>query len=178
MSRSAAREISSEVTACDHTLRLRSLASTSAVYQVVFRYHEPGEYRQPQEPLSIEVVYEDRKPRAGDSLQATATVKNQMQETAPMVMIELPIPAGFRAFAEDFDRLVEKGAIAKFQLQPTRVLVYLRELAAGKTQTLSYRLHAQMAVDVRVPPARVYEYYNPERQGFSTTTRLVVAQGP
>jgi len=55
--------------------------------------------------------------------------------------------------------------------------MYLRELAAGKTLALAYRLSPQMPVDSQVRPARVYEYYNPERQGCSgRVRRLMVAE--
>ncbi len=140
----------------------------------MLRHHQHGEMR-PQEPLSIAVRYEANKPRIGDTVGATATVANRMAEAAPMVMVELPIPAGFTLEAADFARLVQAGTIAKYQVRPTRVLVYLRELSAGKSLTVPYRLRAQMAADIHVPPARAYEYYNPARQGFSASQRLLVS---
>jgi hypothetical protein len=35
-----------------------------------------------------------------------------------------------------------------------------------------------MAVKVSVPPARVYEYYDPDRQAFSAASRLTVTAKP
>jgi hypothetical protein len=168
-------DLTGELTAGRHTLRLRRLASSAATYQVVFRYHEPGEDRQPQEPLSIAVEYENRELRTGNTLSATATVTNRMPDAAPMLLVELPIPAGFQLEVTDLDRLVAAGTVAKYQVQPTRALLYLRELKAGGALAVPYRLRAQMPVDIRAPAARVYEYYNPARQGFSTSKRLVVA---
>ena len=91
-----------------------------------------------------------------------------------MLLAELPVPAGFTLQAQDFAKLVEDGTIAKFQAQPGRVLVYLRDLGAGVTLELPYRLQADVPAQVTVPEARVYEYYNPDRQAFAPTSRMVV----
>jgi uncharacterized protein YfaS (alpha-2-macroglobulin family) len=157
----------------EQTLTLAA-ATGAAGYQAIFRYHEPGEASRPDTPLSIQVIYEKQKLRVGDRVQATARVSNRMKEPAPMVLVELPVPAGFTADAGDFQRLVQDNVIAKFQVQPRAVQVYLRGL--DKELALIYHLHAQMPVDIRVPAARVYEYYNPDRQGYSATARLAVAQ--
>src|SRR5207244_11288444 len=93
----------------------------------------------------------------GDTVRVTAKVSNRMKETAPMVLVELPVPAGFTAAAADFQRLVQDNIIAKYQVQPRAVQVYLRGL--DKELTITYRLHAQMPVDIRVPAPRAYEYY-------------------
>ena len=70
--------------------------------------------------------------------------------------------------------LVNDKVIAKYQIQPRRVLVYLRRLEPGKSLELRYRLRATMPVQITVPAARVYEYYNPQRQGFGRAMRLTV----
>jgi uncharacterized protein YfaS (alpha-2-macroglobulin family) len=72
---------------------------------------------------------------------------------------------------------VAAGAIAKYQLTPLRAIVYLRELQADRPLELRYRLRATMPVRVTAPPARTYEYYNPDRRAASTTATLVVKEG-
>jgi hypothetical protein len=168
-------DLTGELTTGSHTLQLRPVGASPATYQVVFRYHQPGDEHRTDDALSIALAYEDRKLRVGDTLQVTARVSNHTQEAAPMVMVELPIPAGFSLEVAELDQLKEMGAIAKYQVQPTRVLIYLRELSAARSLALPYRLRARMAVDIHVPAARIYEYYNPQRQGLSTRTRLTVS---
>ena len=41
---------------------------------------------------------------------------------------------------------------------------YLRNLAPGKALELTYRVRATMPAEVAVPGARVYEYYDPQKQ--------------
>jgi uncharacterized protein YfaS (alpha-2-macroglobulin family) len=99
---------------------------------------------------------------------------NNRSEPAPMVILDLPIPAGFALDADDLSAAVKAGTLAKFQLTSRAAIVYLRDLAPGAPLTLRYHLHASMPVKLTVPGAHVYEYYDPARQGFSGSTRLTV----
>jgi hypothetical protein len=109
-----------------------------------------------------------------EAVKATARVVNRADWPSPMVMLELPVPAGFAVAADDLAALLQAGAIAKFQAGPRNVLVYLRDLPPGKPLKLSYRLRATMPAKVAAPPARAYEYYDPDRQGHSAAARLTV----
>ena len=51
----------------------------------------------------------------GETLTARARVVNELPQPAPMVMLDLPVPAGFAPVLEDFALLQETGQIAKFQ---------------------------------------------------------------
>jgi CD109 antigen len=110
----------------------------------------------------------------GDVVKATARVTNRMAQPAAMVMLDLPVPAGFGPEADDFAALVQKGAIARFQVQPRKVLVYLRDLRPGQPLELTYGLRATMPVKVAVAGARAYEYYDPDKEGRSPGERLTV----
>jgi uncharacterized protein YfaS (alpha-2-macroglobulin family) len=109
-----------------------------------------------------------------DHVNATATVTNHRSEPAPMVILDLPVPAGFALETDDLAILVTVGALAKFQLTPRSAILYLRGLEPDRPLELRYRLRATMPVKLTVPPARAYEYYDPQRQGTSPATRLTV----
>jgi hypothetical protein len=162
-----------------HGLTITEPSDTAAGYQVAFRYHVPGAKGQDQpEPLAIEIAYDRTELAVGDLVTATASVVNKMTQTAPMVILDLPIPAGFTIATEDLAKLVGSGSIAKYQVTPRTAIVYLRGLEPGKPLQLKYRLQAAMPVKVTAPSARVYEYYNADKQGTSRTTRLTVTQRP
>jgi anti-sigma factor RsiW len=158
-----------------NTVRLSEKSDTGAGYQVVFRYHVP-EAKKPQKetPLAIAIDYDRTELAAGDVVKAKATVVNRMPATAPMVMLDLPVPPGFSPEAQTFANLVNKGVIARYQVRPRSVLVYLRGLAPGKPLELAYTLRATMPVKATAPGARVYEYYDPQKQGSSPATRFTV----
>jgi uncharacterized protein YfaS (alpha-2-macroglobulin family) len=92
-----------------------------------------------------------------------------------MVMLDLPIPAGFAVDADAFDRLVRDGTIGKYQVTPRQVIVYLRGLEPARPLTLRYTLRATLPVTLTVTAARAYEYYDPDARGQSGTLKLTVA---
>jgi uncharacterized protein YfaS (alpha-2-macroglobulin family) len=97
-----------------------------------------------------------------------------MPAAAPMVILDLPIPPGFAADPGDFSAAQAAGAIAKFELTPRSVIVYLRGLQPAAPLVLTYHLRATMPVQVTAPAGRAYEYYNPDQRGQSQPVRLTV----
>jgi uncharacterized protein YfaS (alpha-2-macroglobulin family) len=122
----------------------------------------------------VSIKYDREKLKVGEVVTAVATVANQTKESAPMIIVEVPIPAGFTLVHDSFSKLVKDGRIDKFEVQPLAGLVYLRGLPAGKSLELTYNLRAAMPAQVAIPAARAYEYYNPDREGRSKEASLTV----
>src|SRR5207249_7526629 len=102
-------------------------SNTGAGYQVAFRYHVADAKPQAaKEPLSIDVVYDSTDLRVGDTVTATATIVNRMNQTAPMLILDLPIPAGFAIDSDDLAKRQAANEIAKFQITARKAIVYLR----------------------------------------------------
>jgi uncharacterized protein YfaS (alpha-2-macroglobulin family) len=153
-------------------LTITERSETDARYQVAFRYHIPGAKAEKAEALTIDLAYDRTELDVGRTVRATATVTNRMTTAAPMVIVDLPIPGGFAIESEDLAALVKAEKIAKYQVTARQAIVYLRGLAPGKPLKLEYRLKATMPVKVTVAPARVYEYYDTDKQGHSAGARL------
>jgi uncharacterized protein YfaS (alpha-2-macroglobulin family) len=159
----------------NQTLSLTERSKTAAGYQVILRYHVPGVNKpEKAEPLTIAIDYDRTELALGDVVKAKATVTNRMAATAPMVMLDLPVPPGFAAGTDTFEELVKTGKIARYQIRPRSVLVYLRGLEPGKLLALSYELRATMPVKAASAGGRVYEYYDPQKEGRSPATRFTV----
>ncbi|MCC7408740.1 MAG: hypothetical protein IT442_11760 [Phycisphaeraceae bacterium] len=167
-------DLSGRVSPGQHRLDITESTGGSS-YQVVHRYHVPEAMAaKPQEPLEIAVRYDRREMQVGQTLAATATVTNRTADVASMVILDLPIPAGFELRAEDFDALVKAGSIAKYQLTPRSVIVYLRQLTPDQPLELRYRLEPTMPVKLTVPGAEAYEYYDPDQRGSAPAMDLEV----
>ena len=69
---------------------------------------------------------------------------------------------------------MQAGQIAKFQMNARTVIVYLRSLEPGTPLKLEYGLRATLPVKVTVPAARVYEYYDPQKQGRGAEMKMTV----
>jgi uncharacterized protein YfaS (alpha-2-macroglobulin family) len=157
-------------------LSLAQTAGTASGYQVALRYNVPGPAAGPADtPLTIGVAYDRTELAVGESVTATATaVHRGSKAPAAMVMLELPVPAGFAASAEDFAELVKAGKVAKFQVRTRDVLVYLRDLAPDQPLSLNYRITAKTPAKVTTAAPRVYEYYDPDRQGRGAEVSFTV----
>jgi hypothetical protein len=158
-----------------HRLTLTETSGTAAGYQVAFRYHVPDTDRpNDSEALSVRLSCDRDSLRVDETMRATATVTNRTKQAAPMVVLEAPVPAGFAFDGADLDALLKDGKIAKYQPGPGSVVIYLRELGAGQALEVKYGLRGTMPVKVSVPPARAYEYYDPDKHGTSAPARLTV----
>ena len=62
------------------------------------------------EPLSIDVAYDRTRLAQDDIATATATVRNNLNKTANMVMVDLGIPPGFDLLSEDLQALPGEDA--------------------------------------------------------------------
>ena len=154
-------------------LEITELTGEGTGYQVLLRHHEVAA---PADggggPLSVDVVYSAEEVRVGEDVVAEATVRNASGKTMPMVLLQLPVPPGFAVRRGDFEEHVAAGRIAKFEVGPRTVDVYLRGIPAGETVRIDYRLNATMPVEVDVPGATASEYYDPSVRAASTARRL------
>jgi type II secretory pathway pseudopilin PulG len=169
-------DLSAQVTRGNHQLVITDRTGTATGYQAILAYHVPGADRsRGGEPLSIQLVYDKTALVVDDRVKATATVTNRTTVAAPMVILDLPIPAGFAVEAEDLESLRSSGKIAKYQVTPRNAIVYLRMLDPSVPLDLIYRLRATMPVKITAPPARAYEYYNPDYQATTASIMMTVA---
>ncbi len=166
-------DLSEHIATGSHQLTLTRQQGPQATYQVVHSYHVPNAPEPiDQQPLAIDVAYNRRQLAVNDVVSATATISNRQQQAAPMVIVELPIPAGFHMETERFANGVTLGQLAKFQVQPTKTVLYLRDLPAGQTREFNYRLRALLPVKTNTPPPVVYEYYSPEKVAVGNRTQF------
>jgi A-macroglobulin complement component/alpha-2-macroglobulin family protein/MG2 domain-containing protein/macroglobulin-like protein/A-macroglobulin receptor len=168
-------DLSSQLRPGRHTLQLADVSGTAAGFQVASSYSVPDSSGRPKASgLAVEVTYDRQQLPVNGLLAAKATVENKRDQRAPMILVELPIPAGFTLETDSFSKLVEAGTIAKFQTRPQTAIVYLRGIDKGARVTLPYHLRATMPATVSVPPAVAYEYYNSEIRATGRTSQLVV----
>lgn len=71
-----------------------------------------------------------------------------------MIIVDLPIPAGFEIEREDLDRFVSSGRIARYELTARSAILYLRSLAPDRPLELRYRLRAGHDARESPGPAR------------------------
>ena len=160
-----------------HRIELTDSTGAGTTYQVIARHHRlKRDAGQPASvtPLSIELSFDRESLQLDETVTATATVQNRSASAIPMLLLELPIPAGFEPDRSEFEKLVRNDRIAKYQQTPRTMLVYLRGLEARDRFVLTYRLRATQPVRVTTPAAVAFEYYAPENRSTSQPTMLTV----
>jgi len=162
------------------TVEIRFEGKGGLAYQVVGTYFLPWDEKPAHEPLSIEVAYDRTRLAQDDIATATATIKNNLDKTANMVMVDLGIPPGFDLLSEDLQAYQEKSAglksghLSKFSLTATQAILYFDSFAPGDTVSLKCRLRAKYPIRARTFKSRVYEYYNPEVSSVARPVQLEV----
>jgi hypothetical protein len=118
------------VEAGSNKVEIRFPGKGSLAYQVVGNYFLPWDQKQPLEPLSSDVAYDRTYLAQYDLAIATAKIKNNLDKTAKMVMVDLGIPAVFDLLSEDLEEYQAKsvsrnsGHLSKFSLTPTQAILY------------------------------------------------------
>jgi uncharacterized protein YfaS (alpha-2-macroglobulin family) len=149
-------------------------------YQVAGEYFIPWEEKPADEALAIALSYDRTHVAQDDIVTATATVRNNLQKRANMVMVDLGLPPGFDLLSEDLEAYQQKsdgqkgGRLEKFSLTATQAVLYFDWFAPGETVNLRFRLRAKYPVRARTFKSRVYEYYDPEVSSLARPVQLEV----
>jgi uncharacterized protein YfaS (alpha-2-macroglobulin family) len=163
-----------------NTVEIRFEGKGGLAYQVVGSYFLPWEQKPAGEPLSIDVAYDRTHLAQDDIATASATVKNNLNKAANMVMVDLGIPPGFDLLSEDLQTYQEKSAglksghLSKFSLTATQAILYFDSFAPGDTVTLKFRLRAKYPIRAQTFKSRVYEYYAPEINSVARPVQMEV----
>jgi uncharacterized protein YfaS (alpha-2-macroglobulin family) len=163
-----------------NTVELRFEGKGGLAYQIVGSYFLPWAEKPAGEELSIDVAYDRTHLAQDDIATATATVKNNLDKTANMVMVDLGIPPGFELLSEDLQDYQEKSAnrksghLSKFSLTATQAILYFDSFAPGDTVRVKFRLRAKYPIRARTFKSRVYEYYDPEVSAVAPPVQLEV----
>jgi hypothetical protein len=161
-------------------LELRFEGQGSLAYQVAGSYFLPWEEEHTNEPLSIRVDYDRTRLAQDDTATAIATIRNKLNKSANMVMVDLGIPPGFDLLSDDLEAYREKssqfksGRLEKFTQTATQAILYFDSLAPRCTVTLKYRLHAKYPIRAHTFRSRVYEYYDPDVHAEARPIQLQV----
>ena len=150
---------------------------SNLMYSVVGRHFEPWQAEEAVKPtLAVSVAYDRTKLSTADLLRATATLKNNGQEYASMVMVDLGIPPGFTVDAGDFAEMVAAKKVNKFSVTARQVTLYLSDVKPGESQSFEYSLKPKYPLKAKTPSTVVYEYYTPKNRGTAAPVEIIVEE--
>jgi hypothetical protein len=151
----------------DNEIEIRFSGKGGLAYQIAGRYFVPWQHVATHEPLAIEVKYDRTRLAQDEIVTGTAKIRNNLDKTAKMVMVDLGIPPGFELLSEDLQKMVEKtagaksGRLEKFSMTATQAILYFDSIAPRDSFEVRYRLRAKYPIHAQAFASRVYEYYDP-----------------
>ena len=117
-------------------------------YRIVGTYVLPWAQVEPSPPeeeeVSIEVRYDRTEVAVGETITATVDVMLNRPGVARLAVLELGLPPGLEIVERQWDELVERGIIARYQRDGERMIVHLADLPAEEPVRFSYHLQAQL----------------------------------
>ncbi|WP_437282956.1 MG2 domain-containing protein [Sorangium sp. So ce375] len=126
-------------------------------------------------PLAVSVTYDKTQLYVNDIVTASLSVTNKTDSAQSMVLVTAGLPPGFQVLTEDLQEYIAAGQLSKFEITGKQLILYVKEIPAGRAATFAYRLQATMPVKAGDGGAEVHPYYQPEQQSFSGAQTLVVA---
>jgi hypothetical protein len=125
-------------------------------------------------PFAVKLDRDRNATPLGERTAVKVTVENRSKTASNMVMLSVPIPAGFQLDRDDWDLLVRNQTIDRFEANVSEIRAYVRSLSPGQPLTIPFHLRAVAACDVQSGPPRIWEYYNPERIAYGASARWSV----
>ena len=151
----------------DNEVEIRFSGEGGLAYQIAGRYFIPWQHATTPEPLAIDVKYDRTRLAQDEIVRGTATIHNNLNKTAKMVMVDLGIPPGFELLGEDLQKMLEKtagsksGRLEKFNMTATQAILYFDSIGPRDSFEVQYRLRAKYPIHAQGFASRVYEYYDP-----------------
>ncbi len=159
----------------DNQVNLSFTGKGNLLYQVVGRYYLPWTAQEkPREALLLDVKYDKTRLEKDDVVTCTASIRNNAPAAANMLVVDLGVPPGFSVQSEGLEKVVADGTIEKFSLTGRQIIIYVRQLGAGKALEFSYQLKAKFPIRAKTPSSRVYHYYDPAQEGIAQPVMLEI----
>jgi uncharacterized protein YfaS (alpha-2-macroglobulin family) len=165
----------------DNQIEIRFSGKGGLAYQIAGRYFVPWQQATTEESLAIAVKYDRTRLAQDEIVTGTAKIRNNLDKTAKMVMVDLGIPPGFELLSEDLQKMMVKtasaksGRLEKFNMTATQAILYFDSIAPRDSFEVRYRLRAKYPIHAQGFASRAYEYYDPNVSATAKPVRFEVS---
>jgi len=174
------RDLTSYLQSGDNTISLTITGEGNLMYSAVSSYWVPSAddpYNNPGEgPLSIEISYDKTTLQVDDIVTATATITNNTDAVARMVLVDIGMPPGFDLVSDQLQAAISETALQRFELAGRQLILYIERIEPATPITLTYQLKAKFPMEGSTGPASVSNYYEPETKTTTEPQEFVVTE--
>lgn len=118
-----------------------------------------GANEAPKGRVALKVQYPEGELEVGKRAYATIEIRNPTDKTASIVTAEIGIPPGCDIHHREVEGAQHALAVER---GTTSVVLYLDDLAPGKTLRFRLPFTPRYRIDVKTTPSKAYEYYTPD----------------
>lgn len=137
-------------------------------------YHVPGAAAAEKGPIDIRAGYSRTRLKVGDRVDAKITVDNLSDGDIENVMVDIGLVPGMTVDADSIDRIRRLKNVARVETTATQIVIYMRKLPRGRSQTIEYAMYAERAGNVSSGNHKAYEYYAETKGAVTSGTTFVI----
>jgi hypothetical protein len=126
------------------------------------------------DPLALEVDYGVRKVDVGGIVPVDVTLTYRGTEPSGMALIELGVPAGLTALADDLEALKNTHVLARTELAQGALRLYVDRLPPKAALHFSLRFAAATQVDTQGAGSSAFLFYEPTVHAQAAAVPLLV----
>jgi hypothetical protein len=149
------------------------------MYSAVARWYVPGSAQTANAgPLDITVTYDKTTLAVNDTVTATVDIENISTETQSVILANIGVPPGFDLIVDKLDTLLaqEGTFLQKYETTDRQIILYINQITAGQTVSLSYDLLARFPIEGNTGESSVNPYYAPEDKDQAEGQVLTVTE--
>jgi uncharacterized protein YfaS (alpha-2-macroglobulin family) len=125
-------------------------------------------------PLVLTTKLGDAEVEEGAVTEIEVTVKNRTNEAVPTPIAIIGLPGGLEPRTDQLEELKKAGTIAAWETRGRDVVLYWRDLGAGKSVRLPVSLVAAIPGTYEGPASRAYLYYGDEHKSWDKGARVTI----
>ncbi len=145
----------------------------SPVYDFVSSFYMKDYPVEKAETLRINLKYDKQNLKMNDLVKVSLEVKSLPETVAEMVVVDLGIPSGFSPLPAEWEELVKDGIIKRYEFTGKQIIAYFDRITSEPVK-FEYHLRADYPLKISGAGARIYEYYNPDNEGYVSPVSIEV----
>ena len=163
-----------QLTAGRHTITVEMEGGSSMPITGAVTWTDASPASSPACAVTLKTRLRDATLREGGVTEIEVTVSNPTKDPVPMPIAIIGLPGGLEPRHDQLKELAKAGTIAAYEVRGRDVVLYWRDMGAGKAVTLPLSLVAAIPGTWTGPASRAYLYYTDEHKTWTPGARVTI----
>lgn len=136
-------------------------------YNMEVAYHTFTPPNSAKAELKLQTSLATTQTKVGETVRMEIAVTNEKAKLQPMAIAKIGIPAGLSVQPWQLKEIMEKNAVAYYEIFDHYLVLYWMGFAAGETKKINLDLKAEIAGTYKGKSGNTYLYYTPEHKHWN-----------